>query len=482
MPDLASKILPRAVAHPQDFVDTVRAVVGERYVLTQEADTAPYLVEERGLYRGATRAVVKPGTAEEVAQVLALCNREHVAVVPQGGNTGLVGGQTPSADGVAVVLSLRRLDRIREVDAAANTLTVEAGVTLLGVQQAAEAAGRLFPLSLASEGSCTIGGNLATNAGGTAVIAYGNTRDLVLGIEVALPDGRLLSSLGKLKKDNTGYDLKHLFMGSEGTLGIITAAVLKMFPRPRSTATAFIGLSTAQAALDLLGLAQDRAGSDVKTFELIPRIGIDFVLRHATNVRDPLTAAHGWYVLLEMTSQTDGGLEATIETILGEAVDRGLVEDAVLANSLDQRNSFWRLREMLSEVQKFEGGSIKHDISVPVSAVPAFLADVAEALPKAMPGARLVAFGHLGDGNIHCNVSQPVGADKQQFLARWNEINAVVHGIVGKYHGSISAEHGIGALKRDLLPQWKDPVALALMRSIKSTLDPNNILNPGKVL
>jgi FAD/FMN-containing dehydrogenase len=482
MPELASKII-RPVAGPApDFLESLRAIVGERYVLTQESDTAPYLVEERGLYRGTTRAVVRPGTAEEVARVLALCNQESVPVVPQGGNTGLVGGQTPSADGVEVVLSLRRLDRIREIDAAANTMIVEAGVTLLGVQEAAEKAGRLFPLSLASEGSCTIGGNLATNAGGTAVIAYGNTRDLVLGIEVALPDGRLLSSLGKLKKDNTGYDLKHLFMGSEGTLGIITAAVLKLFPRPRSTATAFIGLPTAQAALDLLGLAQERAGSDVKTFELIPRIGIDFVLRHAANVRDPLAAPHAWYVLLEMTSQTNGGLEATIEELLGEAAERGILDDAVLANSLDQRNAFWRLREMLSEVQKFEGGSIKHDISVPVSSVPAFLDEVAVALAAAMPGARLVAFGHLGDGNIHCNVSQPTGADKQRFLAQWSEVNAIVHGIVGKHHGSISAEHGIGVMKRDLLPQWKDPVALAVMRSIKSTLDPNNILNPGKVL
>jgi FAD/FMN-containing dehydrogenase len=464
------------------LLEAVAAIVGARHVITDAQEIAPYLMEERGLYRGAARAVVRPGSAEEVAAVLALCNRRRIPVVPQGGNTGLVGGQTPSTTGDAIVLSLRRLDRIRDLDIAANALTIEAGATLLAAQQAAEQANRLFPLSLPSEGSCTIGGNLATNAGGTAVIAYGNTRDLVLGIEVALADGRVLSALSKLKKDNTGYDLKHLFMGSEGTLGIITAAVLKLFPQPRSLVTAFVGLSSPQSALDLLVLAQERAGLGVKAFELMPRIGIDFVLRHASNVRDPLAQPHAWYVLIELTSQDDDGLEAVMETILGEAAEKGFLDDAVVANSLDQRNTFWRLREMLSEVQKFEGGSIKHDISVPISAVPAFLDDVAEALARAAPGARLVAFGHLGDGNIHCNVSQPVGADKDAFLATWDEVNALVYDVVGRLHGSISAEHGIGVMKRAILPHWKDPVALSVMRAVKATLDPNNILNPGKVL
>ena len=468
-------------ASPGDLPDRLAALVGAKNVLTDPQAVEPYLTEERGLYRGRTRAVVRPGSAAEVASVLALCNEARIPVVPQGGNTGLVGGQTPSMAGDEIVLSLRRLDKIREIDPAANALTIEAGATLLSAQEAAQAANRLFPLSLASEGSCTIGGNLATNAGGTAAIAYGTARDLVLGVEVALADGRLLSQLGKLKKDNTGYDLKHLFMGSEGTLGVITAAVLKLFPRPRATATAFVGLPSPQAALDLLMLAQDRTGSDVKTFELIPRIGIDFVLRHGADTRDPLTGQHAWYVLLELTSQTDGSLDDALEGVLGEAIERGLVEDAVLATSLDQRNAFWRLRELLSEVQKYEGGSIKHDVSVPIGAVPGFLADVEAALARQEPGARLVAFGHLGDGNIHCNVSQPVGADKATFLARWDEVNSLVHNLVGACSGSISAEHGIGVMKRTLLPQWKDPLALAVMRQIKATLDPNNILNPGKL-
>ena len=468
-------------ASPGDLPDRLAALVGAKNVLTDPQAVEPYLTEERGLYRGRTRAVVRPGSAAEVASVLAFCNEARIPVVPQGGNTGLVGGQTPSMAGDEIVLSLRRLDKIREIDPAANALTIEAGATLLSAQKAAQGADRLFPLSLASEGSCTIGGNLATNAGGTAAIAYGTARDLVLGVEVALADGRLLSQLGKLKKDNTGYDLKQLFMGSEGTLGVITAAVLKLFPRPRATATAFVGLPSPQAALDLLMLAQDRTGSDVKTFELIPRIGIDFVLRHGADTRDPLTGQHAWYVLLELTSQTDGSLDDALEGVLGEAIERGLVEDAVLATSLDQRNAFWRLRELLSEVQKYEGGSIKHDVSVPIGAVPGFLADVETRLASDFPGARLVAFGHLGDGNIHCNVSQPVGADKAAFLARWDEVNSLVHNLVGACGGSISAEHGIGVMKRTLLPHWKDPVALALMRQIKATLDPNNILNPGKL-
>lgn len=457
-------------------------IVGAANVVVDEFAMQPYLVEERGLYRGAARAVVKPGSVEEVSRLLSFCNARGLKIVPQGGNTGLVGGQVPSKTGDEIVVSLRRLARIREIDATGNTLVVDAGVTLQNAQAAADAVDRLFPLSLPSEGSCTIGGNLSTNAGGVAAVAYGVARDLVMGLEVVLADGRIMSDLCKVKKNNTGYDLKNLFIGAEGTLGIITGAVLKLFPKPRARATGFVGLASPEAALGLLDIALSRAGGDVKSFEIIPRIGIDFVLKHGADTRDPLQQQHAWYVLIELASQTDASLDETLENLLGEAIEKELVEDAAIATSLDQRDDFWRLRELLSEVQKHEGGSIKHDVSVPISAVPAFLEDVARDVPSAVPGARMVAFGHLGDGNIHCNISQPVGADKQAFLDRWNEVNEIVHGLVGKYQGSISAEHGIGIMKRDELPHVKDAVAMELMRTIKQTLDPNGILNPGKVL
>lgn len=463
-------------------LDEIAAIVGAANIVVDAFAMQPYLVEERGLYRGAARAVVRPGSVEEVSRLLAYCNARGVKIVPQGGNTGLVGGQVPSQAGDEIVVSLRRLNAIREIDATANTLTVDAGVTLQNAQEAADKVDRLFPLSLPSEGSCTIGGNLSTNAGGVAALAYGVARDLVMGIEVVLADGRVMSNLCKVKKNNTGYDLKNLFIGAEGTLGIITGAVLKLFPKPRSRATGFAGLASPEAALGLLDMALSHAGADVKSFELVPRIGVDFVLKHGADTRDPLAQEHAWYVLIELASQTDAALEATLENLLGEAIEKQFVEDAAIAASLDQRNDFWRLRELLSEVQKHEGGSIKHDVSVPISAVPAFLADVARDVPAAVSGARMVAFGHLGDGNIHCNVSQPVGADKQAFLDRWHDVNEIVHGLVAKYHGSISAEHGIGIMKRDELPHVKDPVAMELMRTIKKTLDPNGILNPGKVL
>jgi FAD/FMN-containing dehydrogenase len=457
-------------------------IVGARHVVTEPADMERYLVEDRGLYHGRALCVLRPGNVEEVSRLVALCDETNTKIVPQGGNTGLVGGQIPSESGDEIVLSLARLTAIREVDAASNTMIVEAGVTLLRAQEEAEKADRLFPLSLASEGSCTIGGNLSTNAGGTAVLAYGNTRDLVLGLEVVLADGGVLSNLSKLKKDNTGYDLKHLFMGAEGTLGIITAAVLKLFPRPRARTTAFVGLASPRDALSLLTLAQERAGPSLVTFELIPRIGIEFVLRHSPGARDPLSGRHAWYVLMELASQAEHGLQESAETLLADALEQGVAGDAAVASSLDQRNAFWRLREHLSEVQKHEGGSIKHDVSVPVAAVPDFIEAATTAVEAALPGARVVAFGHLGDGNIHFNVSQPIGADKVAFLARWHEINDLVHGLVASYGGSVSAEHGIGRLKRDLLPKVKDPVALDVMRALKRTLDPKGLLNPGKVL
>ena len=468
---------------PQTLLSRLCAIVGERNVLSEAADMAAYLAEPRELFHGKARCVVRPGSTAEVAAVLKLCDETHTSVVPQGGNTGLVGGQIPGQgeNKDEIVLSLKRLDRIRETDKSSMTMTVEAGMTLLAVQEAAEAAGALFPLSLASEGSCTIGGNLATNAGGTAVLAYGNARDLVTGLEIVLADGRVLSSLSKLKKDNTGYDLKHLFMGSEGTLGVITAAVVKLYPRPREMQTAFIGLKSPHEALALLNLAQALAGADVKTFELMPRFGLDIVINHAVAARDPLSSKHAWYVLLELGSQTDSG-EAALMNILEQGAEQGLIDDAVVAASLDQRKDFWKLRELLSDMQKFEGGSIKHDVSVPVAKVPQFLDEVYPAVEAFMPGARLVPFGHLGDGNIHCNVSQPVGMDKQAFLDRWYQMNEVVHAIVTRLDGSISAEHGIGTLKRDLLPGVKNPVALDVMRAIKAALDPKGLLNPGKVL
>ncbi|MDB5544874.1 MAG: linked oxidase domain protein, partial [Hyphomicrobiales bacterium] len=390
-------------------------IVGEKNVISHAPDMAAYLAEPRDLFHGAAAFVVRPGSTAEVAAVLRLCHETDTKIVPQGGNTGLVGGQVPGASGAEIILSLTRMDRLRELDLPSNTMIVEAGMTLLRAQDLAEQADRLFPLSLASEGSCTIGGNLSTNAGGTAVLAYGNARDLVQGLEVVLADGRVLNNLSKLKKDNTGYDLKHLFMGSEGTLGIITAAVLKLYPRPRSTETAFIGLQSPQRALDFFLLAQAQAGNDVKTFELVPRIGIDFALKHGANTREPLASRHDWYVLIELASPAQAS--ARMLGLLEEAFAQGLIENATLAASLEQARDFWRLRELMSDVQKLEGGSIKHDVSVPVARVPDFIAAAGAAVAKAMPGARPVPFGHLGDGNIHYNISQPVGADKQAFLS-----------------------------------------------------------------
>jgi FAD/FMN-containing dehydrogenase len=469
--------------HPQRsaFLPRLAAIIGEKNVVTAPADMGPYLIEPRDLFHGKALCVARPGSTAEVAALVALCAETGTKIVPQGGNTGLVGGQIPSERGDEVILSLTRMNRLREIDPSSSTMTVEAGMTLAQAQSEADRAERYFPLSLASEGSCTIGGNLATNAGGTAVVAYGNARDLTMGLEVVLADGRILSDLSKLKKDNTGYDLKNLFIGSEGTLGIITAAVLKLYPKPRAIETAFVGLAHPSQAVRLLDLAHDMTGGDVKTFELIPRIGIDFVLRHGEAVRDPLPSPHAHYILLELASQSEH-LAERLMSLLEKAMEDGIIEDAAVAASLDQRRAFWRLRELLPDVQGREGGSIKHDVSVPISDVPVFLEEVETAVSRRIPGARLVAFGHLGDGNIHCNVSQPVGADKAAFLALWDEVNTIVHDIVAAHHGSISAEHGIGRLKRGLLPKVKDPVALDLMRSLKAMLDPQNILNPGKVL
>ncbi len=463
-------------------LEALARIVGGAHVLTDPALIAGNLEEPRGLYRGKALALVRPADTREVAAVVAYCNAARIAIVPQGGNTGLVGGQTPDASGSQAILSLQRLNRVREIDPLSETMIVEAGVTLAQAQEAALGADRLFPLSLAAEGTCTIGGNLSTNAGGVAVIAYGNARDLTTGIEVVLADGRIVSALSKLRKDNTGYDLKNLFIGAEGTLGVITAAALKLFPRPRSRATAFVGLSDPAQALALLALAREHFGQGVTSFELMPRIGLDFTFAYRPALRDPLGARHAWCVLIEVASQIAGGLEEAMTGLLGAALELGIIEDASVAASLDQRAAFWAIRETLPDAQKPQGGSIKHDVSVPVGAVPVFLGEASAAVEAFMPGARVVAFGHLGDGNIHFNVTQPVGADTAAFLAQWTAMNAVVHEIVARHSGSISAEHGIGQLKRGLLAQTKDRNALDVMRAIKATLDPNGILNPGKVL
>jgi FAD/FMN-containing dehydrogenase len=462
-----------------ELLAAFRAIVGDKYAVTDPADIAPYLTEERGLFHGRSPLVLRPGSTAEVAAICKLATAHKIALVPQGGNTGLVGGQT--AHHGEVVISLRRLDKIREVDAASNTMTCEAGVVLQIAQQKAAEVDRLFPLSLGAEGSCTIGGNLSTNAGGTGALAYGVAREMALGLEVVLADGRVLNNLSKLKKDNTGYDLRNLFIGAEGTLGIITAATLKLFPKPRAIETAYVGLKSPADALKLLSISQSMAAGSLTSFELLADIAVDFSIRHGIDIRDPLTSKHRWYVLMELSSSRDDARDA-LESILAQGMEDGIVDDAVIAANLSQRAAFWKLRDEMSAAQKPEGGSIKHDISVPVAAVPAFIAEADAAVVKLIPGSRPVPFGHLGDGNIHYNVSQPIGANAADFLARWHELNAVVFAIVMRMGGSISAEHGIGVLKRDELPDVKDKVAISLMRGIKAQLDPLGIMNPGKVL
>ena len=464
---------------PPELVAKFRAIVGDKYAVTEPADIAPYLTEERDLFHGHSPLVLRPGSTAEVAAICKLASEQRIALVPQGGNTGLVGGQTPHHG--EVVVSMRRLAKIRDLDTASNTMTCEAGVILQIAQQRAAAVDRLFPLSLGAEGSCTIGGNLSTNAGGTTALAYGVAREMALGLEVVLADGRVLNGLSKLKKDNTGYDLRNLFIGAEGTLGFITAATLKLFPKPRAIETAFVGLKSPAQALKLLSIAQNEAAGTLTSFELLSDIAVDFSVRHGIDVRDPLAGKHRWYVLMELSSPRDDA-RATLESILAQGLDQAIVDDAVIAANLGQRGSFWKLRDEMSAAQKPEGGSIKHDISVPVVAVPDFIEQADAAVVKLIPGARPVPFGHLGDGNIHYNVSQPVGGDSAGFMDRWHEVNALVFDIVMRMGGSISAEHGIGVLKRDELPDVKDKVAIELMRSIKAMLDPLGIMNPGKVL
>jgi len=480
---LAMESKQNAAPSPSEIVARFAEIIGANHVLTDPDAVHPYCVEWRDLFLGKTPAVLRPGSAEDIARILRLANELGVAIIPQGGNTGLVAGQIPDETGTEVVLSLERLDKIRDVDPANDTMTVEAGVVLEKIHEAADAVDRLFPLTLGAQGSCRIGGNISTNAGGTAVLAYGNTRALVLGLEVVLPTGEIWNGLRSLHKDNTGYDLKQLFIGGEGTLGVVTAAVLKLFPKPRAVEVALAGLADPQAALDLLHIARAHAGPLLTGFELMPRIGIDFTTRHLPDARDPLMEPHPWYVLAEISSSSeDVDTRGLLEAVFTEAFEKEIVADAVVAESGAQADALWRIRHGMSEVQKQEGGSIKHDVSVPVARIPAFLDRGIAALDALIPGCRPVPFGHMGDGNIHFNVSQPVGADKDAYLARWDEVNALIHGIVAEFDGSISAEHGIGRLKRDLLPGVKSDLELDMMRRIKAAFDPNNILSPGRML
>lgn len=472
-----------AEPHVTDALDRIKEIVGPKGWIADAAGMAPFLEEARGLYHGAARLVARPASTDEMAALVRICAAARISIVPQGGNTGLVGGAVPAEDGRSVVVSLGRLNRIRAIDPLDYTITVEAGCILAEVQRAAEAADRLFPLSLGAEGSCQIGGNLSTNAGGIAVLRYGSMRDLALGVEVVLPDGQVWDGLRALRKNNTGYDLKQLFIGGEGTLGIITAATLKLFPRPREIETAFLGLARVEEAMALFARARGASGDQLTAFELIPRLGLQMAMRHVHGVSDPLSSPHAWYVLLDISSsQTNSGLRQSLEEFLSEAMAADLVQDGVIAASGAQARDLWRIREGMVEAQKFEGGSIKHDVSVPVSRVADFITRASTAVEDKLPGIRPLAFGHVGDGNIHFNLSQPTRADTNVFLARWAEFNHMVHDLVLGFGGSISAEHGIGRLKRDELPRYKSPLELELMRKVKHALDPNDIMNPGKIL
>ncbi|MCO6392076.1 FAD-binding protein [Aliihoeflea aestuarii] len=459
------------------------AIVGEGHAVTDPHDLEPYLVEPRGRYAGVSRLVLRPANVDEVSQILKLASETGTAIVPQGGNTGLVGAQMPDNSGTQVILSLSRLNRIREIDLSSNTMTVEAGVVLETIQTAADDNDRLFPLSLGSQGSCQIGGNLSSNAGGTGVLAYGNARELCLGVEVVLPTGEVLDDLRKLKKDNTGYDLKNLFVGAEGTLGIITAAIIKLVPKPKGREVAWIGLPDPKAALDLFTIASSAAGASLTAFELMQKRSLDFTLKHIPDTVSPLQGEHDWYVLMEISSgRSAEDARGLIEEIVGAGLEEELVEDAALAMNLAQAGDFWRLRESMSESQRPEGGSIKHDVSVPIALVPEFIEKAAAVILTVVPGARMVCFGHMGDGNLHLNVSQPEGADKEEFLSHDRAMHDAVHAIVRAMNGSISAEHGIGIMKRDELLATAPPLAIDLMRRIKASFDPAGIMNPGKMI
>ena len=468
----------------QTILDRIRSAVGDAGVITDENDKAPFLRDERGYYTGTTPMIVRPATTEEVASVVSICNETRTPIVPQGGNTGLCGGATPYEHGGEVLMSLTRMNKVRDIDVLNYAITVEAGVILADVQKAADDVDRYFPLSLGGEGTALIGGNLSTNAGGTGVLRYGPARDLCLGLEAVLPDGRIWSGLTGLRKDNTGYDLKHLFIGAEGTLGIITAACLKLFPKPADIRTAFVAVRDQHAAVELLARARRITDDRVVTFEYMQRESIEFALAHIADTRDPMPTEYRHYVMMELAAgeAAVAGLRDMMETVLGDSMEDGIVLNAVLAESGQQAADFWRIRETIPEAQKFEGASSKHDISVPVSGVADFLIEATADIRRLIPGVRPCAFGHVGDGNIHFNFSRPLDMTDDDFKAMEPEIHKTVYDRTVAMGGSISAEHGIGRLRRGELETYKSPVALDVMRAIKATLDPNGIMNPGKVL
>ena len=465
------------------FLVQLRACLGDAALIVRPEDMAPHLVDWRGRYRGNAIAVVRPSDTAGVARVVELCARNAVPIVPQGGNTGLVGGGTPLVEGCEIVLGLSRMNRIRDIDAANSTLTAEAGCLLQQVQAAAEVVDRMFPLSLAAQGSCEIGGNLSTNAGGVHVLRYGNMRDQVLGLEVVLPDGRIWHGLRGLRKDNTGYDLKQLFIGAEGTLGIITAAVLKLQPRPKVSHVCWLALDSASHAIELLSRLRSRFGDRISAFEIVADSALSLVLKHMPGARDPLSTAAPWYALVEFSDCFEGyDLAGVIEREFSGLLEAGFLTDATMAQNLAQAQAIWGLRENISEAQKIEGISIKHDISVPVSSMARFLELADSALRATFPDVRIVAFGHAGDGNLHYNLSKPDAASNAEFIAQTPAVNRIVHDIVDRLGGSISAEHGIGQLKRDELLRYKSPLEIELMRRIRGALDPENLLNRGKLV
>ncbi len=466
-----------------DLIARFSAIVGESNALGENDDLSRYTEENRDIFKGTTPLVLRPGSTAEVSSIVRLANETGTGIVPQCGNTGHSAGAQPDESGSQIVVSLERMNAVRDVDLEGNTAIVEAGVILENLQEMADRHNRLFPLSLASQGSCMIGGNISTNAGGVAVLSYGNTRDLVLGLEVVTPSGEIWNGLRRLKKDNTGYDLRDLFIGAEGTLGIITAAVVKLFPKPRARVAAIAGMNSPQDCVALLQEAQGVAGKSLTGFEFMPRFALETTLAVFDTLRNPLETPHEWYVLAEISSgRSQADAEGMMETILSAALEAEIISDAVISHNETQRKSFWDIRENMPASQKLIGGSIKHDISVAVHLVPEFLEKAAPLVEAAYPGARPFAFGHMGDGNVHYNVSQPEGGDTDHFLASREAINAPVNALVVEMGGSISAEHGIGKLKRDLLIATKEPVELSMMRAIKKALDPNNIMNPGKVI
>jgi FAD/FMN-containing dehydrogenase len=467
------------------LLSDLQSLLGFTHVLTG-VDAEFYVQDWRRRYRGSALAVIRPGSTQEVADAVKLCLHHGVPVVPQGGNTGLCGGATPDDSGRAVVLSTARLTAIRNLDTDNDTITVEAGCILQAVQEAAAAANRLFPLSLAAEGSCTIGGNLATNAGGTQVLRYGNTRDLALGLEVVTADGEIWNGLRGLRKDNTGYDLRDLYIGSEGTLGIITAATLKLFPRPVASCTALLTLDTIDHAVELLSRARTGFGAALTGFELMSGACLQAVVRLFPQQRLPFEGASAespWFALLELSdSESEAHARERFEAVLGEAIDAGLVDDAVIAANVAQSKALWHLRESIPLAEAELGKSVKHDVSIPISSIAGFVHKTNALLQSRFPGVRHVIFGHLGDGNLHYNVANAAGQTEAELLALQSEIYGVVHDSVHAHSGSISAEHGVGQLKRDELPRYKSPVELALMHRIKRALDPQGLMNPGKVL